>query len=80
VVAATGNGRIATTRLDGNREESVNTRKSGWLAGVLVTLLVLAWPSDVRAFMAAGEFLLVYERNDAREPNQRVCARIVKVR
>jgi hypothetical protein len=28
----------------------------------------------------AGEFLLVYERNDAREPNQRVCARIVKVK
>jgi hypothetical protein len=28
----------------------------------------------------AGEFLLVYERNDDKEPNQRVCARIVKVK
>ena len=29
---------------------------------------------------ASGEFLLVYERNDAKEPNQRVCARVVKVK
>jgi hypothetical protein len=28
----------------------------------------------------AGEFLLVYERNDAKEPNQRVCARVVKIK
>jgi len=27
----------------------------------------------------AGEFLVVYERNSAGEPNQRVCARVVKV-
>lgn len=28
----------------------------------------------------AGEFLLVYERNDAKEANQRVCARVVKTK
>jgi hypothetical protein len=27
-----------------------------------------------------GEFLVVYERNDAKEPNQRVCARVMKVK
>lgn len=27
----------------------------------------------------ANEFLVVYERNDAKEPNQRICARVVKV-